>query len=140
MQDLSHIPIFVKESDYQTLSEFIRCNRSEAAQDLQSELDRADIIADGEFANDFVCMDSLVTFIDLDSQAQTRLTLVMPWQANVTALKISVLSPVGCALLGLQKDSEIEWPLLNGKARRLSVQSITIAEPKNKRQQASVAG
>ena len=140
MQDLSHIPIFVKESDYQLLSEFVRRNRSEAAQDLQSELDRADIIADGDFANDFVCVDSLVTFVDLDSQAQTRLALVMPWQANVSALKISVLSPVGCALLGLQKGNEIEWPLLNGKARRLSVQSIDIPEPKNKRQQASVTG
>jgi regulator of nucleoside diphosphate kinase len=139
MQNLSHIPAFVKESDYQLLSEFIRRNRSEAVQGLQSELDRADIVADGEFVNDFVCVDSLVTFVDLDSQAQTRLSLVMPWQANMTALKISVLSPVGCALLGLQKGSEIEWPLLKGKARHLSVQDIEMPEAKNKRQQDNVA-
>ncbi|WP_295870922.1 GreA/GreB family elongation factor [uncultured Zhongshania sp.] len=140
MQDLTHIPIFVKQSDYQVLSEFLRRNRSEAAQDLQSELDRADIVEDGEYKHDFVCINSLVTFIDLDSQSKTSVTLVMPWQANVTTLKISVLSPVGCALLGLQKGSEIEWPLLNGKVRRLSVQNIDIPACKSERRQSVSAG
>ncbi|MBU0539515.1 MAG: GreA/GreB family elongation factor, partial [Gammaproteobacteria bacterium] len=109
MQDLSHIPIFVKQSDYQALTEFIRRNRSDAAKDLQSEVDRADIVEDCDYNNDFVCIDSVVTFMDLDALTLTKVTLVMPWQANVTLLKVSVLSPVGCALLGLQKGSEIEW-------------------------------
>ena len=108
MQDLSHIPIFVKQSDYQVLTEFIARNRSDAAKDLQSELDRAEIVPDRDYNNDFVCVDSQVTFIDLDLLSQTKVTLVMPWQANVTQLKISVLSPVGCALLGLRKGNEIE--------------------------------
>lgn len=139
MQDLSHIPIFVKQSDYQVLTEFLARNRSDAAMDLQSELDRAEIVPDREYNNDFVCVDSLVTFIDLDLLSQTKVTLVMPWQANVTQLKISVLSPVGCALLGLRKGSEIEWPLLNGKVRRLSVQNIEIPQCKNKRQAEKMA-
>ncbi|CAA0079090.1 Regulator of nucleoside diphosphate kinase [Zhongshania aliphaticivorans] len=133
MQDLTHIPIFVKQSDFQVLSEFLKRNRSEAALDLQSEIDRADIVADSDYKNDFVCIDSTVTFIDLDSSAQTRVMLVMPWQANVTQLKISVLSPIGCALLGLQQGSEIEWPLLNGKVRRLSVLGIEIPDTSNQR-------
>ncbi|WP_269618150.1 GreA/GreB family elongation factor [Zhongshania sp. BJYM1] len=135
MQDLSHIPIFVKQTDYQVLSEFIRRNRSDAAKDLQSELDRAEIVEDADFCNDFVCVDSQVTFLDLDLLTETKVTLVMPWQANVTLLKISVLSPVGCALLGLRKGSEIEWPLLNGKVRRMSVQSIDIPVCKSERRQ-----
>ncbi|MFT6578455.1 MAG: regulator of nucleoside diphosphate kinase [Zhongshania sp.] len=140
VQDLSHIPIFVKQSDYQALTEFIRRNRSDAAKDLQSEVDRADIVEDCDYNNDFVCIDSVVTFMDLDALTLTKVTLVMPWQANVTLLKVSVLSPVGCALLGLQKGSEIEWPLLNGKVRRLSVQDIDIPVCKSKRQKAVSAG
>ncbi|MFT6552547.1 MAG: regulator of nucleoside diphosphate kinase [Zhongshania marina] len=139
VQDLSHIPIFVKQSDYQVLTEFIARNRSDAAKDLQSELDRAEIVPDRDYNNDFVCVDSQVTFIDLDLLSQTKVTLVMPWQANVTQLKISVLSPVGCALLGLRKGNEIEWPLLNGKVRRLSVQKIEIPQCKSKRQSEKMA-
>jgi regulator of nucleoside diphosphate kinase len=139
VQDLSHIPIFVKQSDYQVLTEFIARNRSDAAKDLQSELDRAEIVPDRDYNNDFVCVDSQVTFIDLDLLSQTKVTLVMPWQANVTQLKISVLSPVGCALLGLRKGNEIEWPLLNGKVRRLSVQNIEIPQCKSKRQSEKMA-
>lgn len=135
MQDLSHIPIFVKQSDYQALTEFIRRNRSDAAKDLQSELDRAEIVEDADYCSDFVCVDSQVTFLDLDLLTETKVTLVMPWQANVTLLKISVLSPVGCALLGLRKGSEIEWPLLNGKVRRMSVQEIELPACKSERRQ-----
>jgi regulator of nucleoside diphosphate kinase len=117
--------LLIKESDYRSLTEFIKRNRSDAASALQREISRADMVEDSHFPDDVVGMNSAVSFLDRDIGQQTKVTLVLPWQANMTKKKISVLSPLGCALIGLKSGDRIDWPLLDGQARRLEIISVS---------------
>ncbi len=69
-------------------------------------------------------MGSTVTFIDLDSNQENTVSLVYPEEANVAEMKISVLSPVGSALIGLRVGGAIDWPVPQGKVRRLKVTGV----------------
>jgi regulator of nucleoside diphosphate kinase len=63
-----------------------------AASALQHEITRADRVEDSHFP-DVLGMNSTVSFLDRDNGQQTNVTLVLPWQANMTKKEISVLSP-----------------------------------------------
>jgi regulator of nucleoside diphosphate kinase len=70
-------------------------------------------------------MNSRVRFEDLDSGEQLEVTLVYPRDADVDQSKVSVLAPVGSALLGLSVGQSISWPLPGGKSRHLRVVGVT---------------
>ncbi|MFA7553278.1 MAG: nucleoside diphosphate kinase regulator [Spongiibacteraceae bacterium] len=125
MRKKKNSPIFVTESDYNQLTELIkRQGDTEAADNLDEELSRADIIAKGKSRKNVVCLNSTVTYRDNDNNAETRVTVVMPQDANIEQAKVSVLSPVGSALIGLKKNGYIEWPLPNGAIKRLTIVEI----------------
>jgi regulator of nucleoside diphosphate kinase len=70
-------------------------------------------------------MNSRVRFVDEGSGVESEITLVFPGQADVESNRISVLAPVGSALLGLSVGDTIDWPLPTGRSRRLRVVAIT---------------
>lgn len=82
--------------------------------DLQAELDRANIVAPTEMPHDVVTMNSTVVFQIASSSAEFALTLVYPNDIGDGAGKISILAPVGSALLGLREGDEISWPKPGG--------------------------
>lgn len=120
--------IIVAESDYQRLSALIDAAQSTAAEALDGELSRAEIVADPLLPPDTVAMGSTVTFRDRDSGEETTVTLVYPREADVDRMRISVLSPVGSALIGLGIGGAIDWPLPGGRQRRLEVIAVQPAE------------
>lgn len=117
--------LVVSSIDYQALLEIIERDDSPAAEALEAELDRADIVKAADFPRDVVAMNAAATFVDLDSGEETTVFLVYPQDADVSKKKISILSPVGTALIGLRIGDKIDWPLPNGKTRRLQVTSVT---------------
>ncbi|MEA3300562.1 MAG: nucleoside diphosphate kinase regulator [Pseudomonadota bacterium] len=125
---MSSTTIIVAESDYQRLSSLIDSAQSAAAEALDAELSRAEIVADPLLPPDTVAMGSTVTFRDRDSGEQTTVTLVYPREADVDRMRISVLSPVGSALIGLGIGGAIDWPLPGGRQRRLEVIAVQPAE------------
>ncbi|HLS97254.1 MAG TPA: nucleoside diphosphate kinase regulator [Porticoccaceae bacterium] len=131
---MSSTTIIVAESDYQRLSSLIDSAQSAAAEALDAELSRAEIVADPLLPPDTVAMGSTVTFRDRDSGEQTTVTLVYPREADVDRMRISVLSPVGSALIGLGIGGAIDWPVPGGRQRRLEVIAVKqaareVAEP-----------
>ncbi|HVK62400.1 MAG TPA: nucleoside diphosphate kinase regulator [Bdellovibrionales bacterium] len=116
--------IYVTTHDFERLSQLISHVRNDAADELEEELARAKIVP--EFALPFavVTMNSTVTFTDLESKKESKVTLVYPEYANVEEKKISVLAPIGIALIGLRLDEVIEWPVPSGHSRKLKVISI----------------
>ncbi|MCW8935554.1 MAG: nucleoside diphosphate kinase regulator [Gammaproteobacteria bacterium] len=76
--------------------------------ELRAELDRADIVESNEVPADVVTMNSKVRFA-LESGEEFCLTLVYPKDMNGNAENISILAPVGSALLGLSTGEHIEW-------------------------------
>ncbi|MFA5493622.1 MAG: nucleoside diphosphate kinase regulator [Porticoccaceae bacterium] len=116
--------ITVTESDYRKLLSLIEAADSAAADNLDAELSRAEIVPDHLLPADTVAMGSTVTFRDRDNGAETTVTLVFPREANVDQMRISVLSPVGSALIGLRIGGAIDWPMPGGRQRRLEVVTV----------------
>ncbi len=94
---------------------------------LQRELDRADALPQGQTPADIVGMHATVECIDEADGARHTLTLVYPHEANVDKGRVSVLAPVGTALLGLAVGQRIDWPASGGRTLRLRVTAVTAA-------------
>ncbi len=118
--------LVISQRDYHQLLDLIEKHPSPAANALDEEISRANIVANNELPSDVVAMNSQVTFTDADSAKETTIQLVYPQHADVNQQKISILSPVGSALIGLGIGGTIEWPIPQGKTRRLKV--VTVAQ------------
>ena len=90
---------------------------------LREELDRATVLEPVEMPRNVVTMNSTVSFTDETGGEPSTMTLVYPGAAGKPGT-VSVLAPVGSALLGLAKGKHIEWPTPDGRKRRLTVLSI----------------
>ncbi len=94
--------------------------------ELEAELARAEIVAPQDVPPTVVTMNSTVTFEVVDSTAeQFSLTLVYPKDMDAQGGRISILAPVGSALLGLSQGDEIEWPRPGGGVLRVRIREIT---------------
>jgi regulator of nucleoside diphosphate kinase len=94
-----------------------------AAEQLATELDRAVVVPRDELSADVVTMSSRVVFED-ETGRRRDVQLVYPWEAAPARGKISILAPVGVALLGLSVGQEIDWPLPNGRTASLRIVSV----------------
>ncbi len=90
---------------------------------LERELERARLVKPETVPATVVTMNSDVEVMDLDTKERRRVTLVFPSMAAIDAGRISVLAPLGTALLGSSEGSEIEWGTPRG-ARRLQVARV----------------
>ena len=95
----------------------------EHARVLAEELERAHLVHTTEARADVVTMNSRVTVTDLDSGREHEYTVVFPRDADLSAGRISVLAPIGTALLGYAEGDEIEWNVPGG-VRRLRIDSV----------------
>jgi len=94
------------------------------AQELQLELDRATIVP-AELPAGTVGMHSKVTFRDEQTGHVHRVKLVYPNEADIADARISVLTPVGAALIGLSRGQAMSWETRTGERRRLTVLDVT---------------
>lgn len=101
------------------------CRQHPGAAALQRELDRADVVPGTAHAPDIVGMHARVECVDEHDGARHVLTLVYPHEADVDAGRISVLAPVGTALLGLTVGQRIDWPAGNGRTLQLRVLAVS---------------
>jgi regulator of nucleoside diphosphate kinase len=90
---------------------------------LRGELNRAQIVLPQEIHGDVITMNSQVALLDLDTREEEIYTLVYPEEANTAEGKISILAPIGTAMLGYRVGDVFEWEVPAGK-RRLKVDKI----------------
>lgn len=95
-----------------------------AAAALSDELTRATVLAPGEMPAGIVKMHSRVECEDATTGDKHVLTLVYPREANVDEHKVSVLAPVGTALLGLSIGQSIDWDAPGGRKLKLRVTAV----------------
>jgi regulator of nucleoside diphosphate kinase len=94
----------------------------DTAEELLSELDRARVVADEAVPRDVVRMGSVVEF---ESEGdRKRVILVFPPEADIAAGKVSVLTPVGAALIGLAVGESITWIARDGNSHALTIRSV----------------
>ncbi|WP_119275200.1 nucleoside diphosphate kinase regulator [Taklimakanibacter deserti] len=106
------------------LADSIATGNAPVADDLFGELERANIVADNAIANDIVRMGSCVRFEDEKGTARI-VTLVFPGEADIAEGRLSILTPVGTALIGLTVGQSILWTGRDGQQHRLTVLAVT---------------
>jgi len=92
-------------------------------QELAEELERARIVESSEVPADVITIHTRIRVLDLVSGERRDLTLVLPHESDASASRISVLAPLGTALLGYRSGDEVEWQMPGG-LRRLRVESV----------------
>jgi regulator of nucleoside diphosphate kinase len=92
---------------------------------LTEELSRASIVADDACLPNIVRMGSTVTYREDASGRVRTVTLVYPKDADIDHQRISILTPIGAALIGLSPAQTIEWPSPHGGMETLTVLDVT---------------
>jgi regulator of nucleoside diphosphate kinase len=121
--------IIITQSDYEHLeallsSEFTRAmGPSDYLHGLESELERAEVVEPERVPKNIVTMNSTVKLRDLDTKEIETYTLVFPDQADIANSKLSVLAPVGTAVLGQRVGDVLRWRVPGGW-RRLKVERV----------------
>jgi regulator of nucleoside diphosphate kinase len=122
--------ITLTASDHEKLSVIANAaahTMPEIAAELADELDRAHVLAVGRHPANTVCMGCEVDFRDdITGRVQT-VTLVYPNEADISKGRISVLTPIGTALIGLPVGKSIDWTTRTGDTKRLTV--LQVREP-----------
>jgi regulator of nucleoside diphosphate kinase len=117
--------IYVTQPDVVRLERLLAMSkRTDNLEALEEELSRASIVASEEIPANVVTMNSKVRFRDEVTGEESDVTLVYPQHSDVNEGKVSILAPVGSALLGLSIGQAIEWPMPNGKTRSLKIVSV----------------
>ncbi len=107
------------------LLETLSQNAFPGRDDLEAELARAEVVDPEEIPPTVVTMNSTVRFRVESSAEEFCLTLVYPKDVDTSGEKISILAPVGSALLGLSQGDEIEWPKPGGGVLRVRIVEVT---------------
>ena len=97
--------------------------KSEYLDKLQMEIDRANVVSPKDIPGDVITMNSTVSLVDLETGEEEVYTLVFPEDADLGEGKISVLAPIGTAMLGYKVGDIFEWEVPAGK-RNLRVEKI----------------
>ena len=116
--------IVITEADRARLSQVLDVNHSfgdekmgQCLRELNSDLEQAMIVESGQVPNDVVTMNSKVILRDADTGEEEEWELCFPQNADVFENRISVLAPMGVAMLGTRPGDIIEWDTPRGKAR-----------------------
>lgn len=117
---MEHRDIYVTEFDLARLRELVNVGISFKERDrdylesLRNELDRAHVVEPRGIPRDIVTMNSQVRIEDMDTGDENVYTLVFPSEARIAERKVSILAPIGTAMLGCRVGDTVDWPVPAG--------------------------
>ncbi|MBS7697406.1 MULTISPECIES: nucleoside diphosphate kinase regulator [unclassified Chelatococcus] len=121
--------IVVSEAEYERLVGLATAALDripEVAEELLAEMDRASVVADKSVPRNAVRMGSTLEYQTAEGEKR-RVTLVYPGDANIADGKISIMTPIGTALIGLSPGQSITWIARDGRQHELTV--VTVEQP-----------
>ncbi len=122
---MANLPqIYLTENDVHRLTRLVESQPGKGLEKLESELVRAHVVPREEIPEDVVTMNSRVVFENETTGERREITLVYPGNADIDAGKISVLVPIGTALLGLRVGQSIDWELPGGEKQRFRIVKV----------------
>lgn len=122
--------IHITDYDMQRLRKLLEGAQSwnqkdrEYLENLQEELDQAVLVPSHKVPANVVTMNTQMRVRDLDADKIMMLQLVFPSEADFERGKVSILAPIGTALIGYQAGDTVEWEVPSG-TRRLRIEEIT---------------
>jgi regulator of nucleoside diphosphate kinase len=127
---MSGSKIYITEFDLKRLKELIQVAGEfgdkrvvQHLDELAAELDDAEVVNSQEIPHEVITMNSTFRLLNLDTGETVVYTLVFPGEADSTKGKISILAPIGTAVLGYRVGDVVEWPVPAG-LKRLKVDEI----------------
>jgi regulator of nucleoside diphosphate kinase len=111
LKELLQVGIILKERDRDHL------------ESLRQELDRAHVVIPTAIPHNLVTMNSRVRLQDMETDEENIYTLVFPSDADIDQNKISILAPIGTAILGYRAGDRVDWLVPAGK-RKVRIQDI----------------
>jgi regulator of nucleoside diphosphate kinase len=130
LQNAEQMPaIMVSAADYDrlvSLAVAVEDRAPDVARALRTEIERAQVVPADAVPANVVQMGSTVEFRFDDGQHR-RATLVFPGEADFAQGRISILTPIGAALIGLSPGQSIAWTARDGRQHRLTV--LSVAQP-----------
>src|SRR5688572_8015798 len=129
---MNDTPLYITRDDYSKLRLLVTTalysNASAALQKLREELDRAAVIDSAAIPAGVVTMDSTVEFEDLGTGEVEEYTITFPDRANVEEKRLSILAPIGTALIGYREGDLVRWSTPGG-VRQLKIRHVTAPPP-----------
>ncbi|HEX5885748.1 MAG TPA: nucleoside diphosphate kinase regulator [Pyrinomonadaceae bacterium] len=129
--------IYITKPDHERLTKLIEIAREREGDTnrkyldrLEEELERAEVVQQKDIPADVITMRSTVRLKDLDTSEEMTYQLMFPTEANFDEGKISVLAPIGTAMIGYRRGDVIEWEVPSG-VRRLRVEEV-LYQPESK--------
>ena len=114
-------PVIITRTDYEILNSYVKnlhgmqVNERENFSKLSGELKKAQIVEDDSMPADIVRLGSTVVIKDLVTKRDMTVTIVLPSKADIKQKKVSVLAPIGTALIGFRKGQTVSWNVPSGK-------------------------
>jgi len=121
--------IYITNSDIERLQELIKTAREFHTEDeiylkeLEKELNRGEIVDSKKIPKDVITMNTKVCIKDLDTNKEEVFWLVFPTNADPNHNRISILTPIGTALLGYKTGDVIEWEVPGG-IRKFKIEKL----------------
>ncbi|HVK82749.1 MAG TPA: nucleoside diphosphate kinase regulator [Kofleriaceae bacterium] len=107
--------IIISNTDRHRLFSLLDLHDTPASERLSTELHRARVVEQRDVPADVVAMNTEVVYEDCDTSARRTVTVVYPQDADPARGRVSVLAPIGSALLGLRVGQTIAWEVPNGR-------------------------
>jgi regulator of nucleoside diphosphate kinase len=114
-------PVIITRTDFEILNSYVKnlhgmqVNEKENFSKLSGELKKAQIVEDDSMSADIVRLGSTVVIKDLVTRRDMTVTIVLPSKADIKQKKVSVLAPIGTALIGFRKGQVVSWNVPSGK-------------------------
>ncbi|MGN6267344.1 MAG: GreA/GreB family elongation factor [Ginsengibacter sp.] len=114
-------PVILTKTDFEILNSYVKnlhgmqVNERENFSKLSGELKKAQIVEDDSMPADIVRLGSTVVIKDLVTRRDMTVTIVLPSKADIKQKKVSVLAPIGTALIGFRKGQTVSWNVPSGK-------------------------
>lgn len=121
-------PVVISESDAAKLRTLLFAywhsdHDQEHLQELRQELERAAVVDTEEVPADVITLQTRVQVLEVSTGIRREFVLVLPTDADVSAGRISVLAPLGTALLGYREGDEVVWQMPGG-VQRLRIEQV----------------
>ena len=129
MQNINN-QLVLRKDDYQMLISYLNGSRSKTAfdqrnaEELRAELKKARLVSTADFPDDVVRLNSTVLLKAEDKDHVLELTLVTPERANIKEKRISMMAPIGTALLGFKEGQKVKWRVPAGN-RTFTILKVT---------------
>lgn len=115
------IPVILLKNDFEILNGYVKnlqgmqVNEKDNFRKLSEEIKKAQIVDEEDFPTDVVRLNSQVIIKDLQTKRDMTITVVLPQKADIKQRKVSVLAPIGTALIGFRKGQKVSWDVPSGK-------------------------